>query len=228
MTSSSEGVVIRADQALRATPLATPDLTTGAWTRWAAPGVRGDSVTEDTLATLAERTRSAAEAQGFAVGWAKGVREASEASRRARLADEEVLAADEQRRRAEHAEAVSALRHAAQELHELAGTVCGRLEDQATELAWAVTVEVLGHRASQETAEDVVRRVLTVLPEGRVATVRLHPSVARSLAATELPTIVEVAGDPTMAPADALVELHDHVLDLRIDRALARVREVLA
>jgi flagellar assembly protein FliH len=70
--------------------------------------------------------------------------------------------------------------------------------------------------------------VLAVLPEGRVATVRLHPTVARSMAASELPAIVEVAGDPTMAPADALVELADHVLDLRVDRALARVREVLA
>jgi flagellar assembly protein FliH len=227
MTSSSEELVIRAEQAGLATPLVTPDLSTGAWTRWGAPGVRGDAVTEDVLATLADRTRAAAQAQGYAVGWAKGVREAEAAAREARVAEQAQRSRDEARRESEHGAAVAALREAARRLEELTTSTCTRLEDQATELALAVTAEVLGTSAAGQAAEDVVRRALAVLPDEAVATVRLHPSVARS-ATTDLPVGVCVVADPGMGPADALVELSDHVIDLRIEQALARVREALA
>lgn len=228
MTSSSEDLVIRADRAGLVTPLPTPDLSTGTWTRWGTPGVRGDAVTEDTLSTLADHTRAAAHAQGYAVGWAKGVREAEGAAREQRDAEEARLSRAEARREAEHAAAVTALHGAARELNQLAASMCDRLEDQATDLAWAVTAEVLGAQAVKHTSEDVVRRVLAVLPDGPVATVRLHPSVARSGAVAELPAGVAVLADPELATADALVELSDHVMDLRIDQALTRVREALA
>jgi flagellar assembly protein FliH len=227
MTSSSEELVIRADRAGLATPLATPDLSTGAWTRWGAPGVRGDAVTEDVLATLADRTRAAAQAQGYAVGWAKGVREAEAAAREARVEEETRRTHEEARREAEHAAAVSALRAAARRLEELTASTQEQLAAQATELAFAVTAEVLGTQAAAQPGEDVVRRALAVLPDEAVATVRLHPSVARETA-TDLPVGVAVVADPTLGPADALVELSDHVIDLRIDQALARLREVLA
>lgn len=229
MTSSSESVlVIRGEHAGLATPLPTPDLRSGAWTRLGAIGVRGDSVTEDTLDTLAERTRAAAHAQGYAVGWTKGVREAEAAAERAYLAEQTLQAEAEASRAAAHAAAVAALRAAASTLQHLTASVCERLEDQSTELAWAVTTAVLGHGAAHDTAPDVVRRVLSVLPEGPMANVRLHPSVARSTAIAELPSCVTVIADHDMGPADAVVELADHVVDLRIDQALARVREVLA
>jgi flagellar assembly protein FliH len=229
MTSSSEDLVIRAERAGAVTPLATPDLTTGGWTRWGTAGVRGDAATEDTLSTLADRTRAAAHAQGYAVGWAKGVREAEEAARSARLEEEARLSAAEARRTSEHAEAVSALHQAAHELHRLAASLGQQLETQATGLAWAVTAEVLGAQAVRQTPEDVVRRVLAVLPDAApVATVRLHPAVARDAAAGTLPSGVEVLADPGMGPADALVELTEHILDLRVDQALARVREALS
>ena len=227
MTSSSEERVIRADRAGLATPLATPDLSAGAWTRWGAPGVRGDAVTEDVLSTLADRTRAAAQAQGYAVGWAKGVREAEAAARVARAEEESARTRDEARREAEHAAAVSALRTAATRLEELTTSTQERLDAQASELAFAVTAEVLGVQAAAQPAEDVVRRALAVLPDEADATVRLHPSVARSIT-TGLPAGVSLVADPSMGPADALVELSDHVIDLRVDQALARLREVLA
>jgi flagellar assembly protein FliH len=228
MTSSSEDLVIRADRAGAATPLPTPDLSAGAWTRWGAPGVRGDVVTEDTLSTLADRTRAAAHAQGYAMGWSTGMREAADAARLERVAEQERLAHEDARRAAEHDAAVSALREAARELQELAGSLCDHLEAQATELAWAVTAEVLGARARVHAPDDVVRRVLAVLPDGPVATVRLHPSVARSTAVADLPAGVDVVADPELAAADALVELCDHVMDLRVGEALARGREALS
>ena len=36
-----------------------------------------------------------------------------------------------------------------------------------------------------------------------------------------------LVADPALGRADAIVELEDHALDLRIDRALQRVRDAL-
>src|SRR4051794_29241221 len=61
--------------------LATPELRTGVWTRFGDSNVLGDAVTEETLSTLAESTRTAARSQGYAVGWAEGQRAAREQAR---------------------------------------------------------------------------------------------------------------------------------------------------
>ena len=106
--------------------------------------------------------------------------------------------------------------------------LCRRLSEQAAGLAVAVTAEVLGQRADEQTPADVVRRALDVLPEGTTAaTLKLSPEVAKHAIAADLPSSVTVTADPTLSPADALVELHDHVIDLRVERAVARVREAL-
>ena len=42
------------------TPLATPELRTGVWTRFGGTSVLGDAITEETLSALAESTRNAA------------------------------------------------------------------------------------------------------------------------------------------------------------------------
>lgn len=135
---------------------------------------------------------------------------------------------DAARREAEHQAAVTALSEATRRLEELTAAACSRLEEQATELAWAITAEVVCREAASLGPADVVRRVLRVLPEGRLATLRLHPSVARGILPADLPSGVGVVADPELATGDALVELADHIVDLRIDQALARVREVLA
>jgi flagellar assembly protein FliH len=51
--------------------------------------------------------------------------------------------------------------------------------------------------------------------------------VADAAAAAALPPSVIVVADHSLAPADAVAELDDHLLDLRVDRALDRVREAL-
>lgn len=228
MTSSTEGVVIRGSHVASITPLQTPDLRSGEWTRMGVGAVRGDSITESTLSTLADRTRTAAHSEGYAVGWAQGVRESQAGAELDRREAQARHAREEARREAEHTAAVTALSEAARRLEHAAAAACERIEEQATALAWAVTTAVLGAAAVQLGPEDVVRRVLQVLPEGGLATVRLHPSVARHGAAGELPDGVSVLADGDLALGDALVELSDHVLDLRIDQALARVHEVLA
>ncbi|MET3960930.1 flagellar assembly protein FliH [Marmoricola sp. OAE513] len=218
MNSSSEAAVV---------PL--PELRTGEWTRLGSGAVLGDAITEATLTSLAESTRLAASAQGYSVGWAEGQRAARSAA-----ADEAALTREahdraEARRSAEHAAAVAALEDAAAQLRAAVTEVCARVEDQASELAWELTRELVGHELAGP-GIDVVRRVLALDPTAPITRVRLHPDdlVAAGDAATALrDSGAVVVGDPSLQRGDALVEADEHVLDLRLDQALERVREVL-
>lgn len=230
MSSSSEPPAGTAGTAagpsLRAMP--TPELRTGEWTRHGGSSVLGDTVTESVLGGLAAEARAAATAQGYAVGWAQGRRAAAaEADRRAeerRAAEQE----QERRRDGEHADALAALAAAADQVRGVLDDLAARLEEQGTDLAWAVVTELLGHELRIEGGADVVRRVLRVLPPSPVATVRLHPDVAATAAADDLVARgLTVRPDPTLGVADALVEHDDSVVDLRIDAARERIREAL-
>ena len=75
---------------------------------------------------------------------------------------------------------------------------------------------------------DVVRRVLAVLPSDVDAVVRLHPDVARTVSAGDLGTGVVLEADPTLGRADALVQLEEHVVDLRVATTVRRLREALS
>jgi len=219
MSSSPETVPV--------TPLAMPELRTGTWTRFGTDAVLGDAVTEATLGALAESTRAAARSQGYSVGWAEGQRAARELARTeaAEAAERERRA--EELRDAEHRAALEALTHAARRLTERAEEVCSAIEEQASTLAWELVTELLGRELTSATGPDVVRRVLRLLPAEPLVAVRLHP--ADVAGADELRAAgLTVLADPTLERGDALVEAEDHVLDLRIGTALARVREVLA
>ena len=75
---------------------------------------------------------------------------------------------------------MAALQAAANGLDMARSELCRRLSEQAAGLAVAVTAEVLGQRADEQTPADVVRRALDVLPEGTTAaTLKLSPEVAK-------------------------------------------------
>lgn len=226
MSSSPERHVLRGDLAASAGTLATPDLRAGAWTRLGGHRVLGDAVTEQTLDSLAETTRTAARSQGYAVGWAQGRREAAASARLAAEATEQRLAAEEARREAEHRDALSALEAAAEQLRTALGLACDRVEEQASGLALELTRELVGHELAVSSApgEHAVRRALALLPDGTPARLRLHPEVAATVTA---PAGVTVVADAGLGRGDALVETDDRVLDLRVDAALDRLREVL-
>lgn len=225
MSSSSEG-------GARMVPLAIPELRTGVWTRFGGSSVLGDAVTEETLSTLAESTRTAAQSQGYSVGWADGQRAAREVARVRAEADEARRLEAEAARAQEHQDAVEALRLAAARLHESVAVVTATVEEQATGLAWELTEELVGHELRSVTGPDVVRRALQLAPTEPVVRVHLHPDHLADLAVGELAELgergISVAADPALAWGDALVEADTHVVDLRIRTALERVREVLS
>lgn len=209
-----------------AAPVPLPELRTGDWTRFGSSAVLGDTITEQTLSTLAESTRIAAGSQGYAVGWAEGQRAARAAAQTEAAAVQAAHELAEARRAADHAAAVAALEEAAQQLTRAVSEVCTRIESQASELAWELTQELVGHELAGP-GIDVVRRVLALAPTETVVRVRMHPADAgKALEDGTLADLVVVA-DPTLDRGDALVETEDHVLDLRLEPALLRVREAL-
>jgi flagellar assembly protein FliH len=213
------------------TPLATPELRTGVWTRFGGSSVLGDAVTEETLSTLAESTRTAARSQGYAVGWAAGQRAAREKARTESEAAEAFRLEAEAAREREHRAAIDALELAATRLHEAVAGMSSQVEEQATGLAWELTSTLLGHELRSVTGADVVRRALQLAPNEPIARLRLHPDHVADLPAADLADLhgrgVAVVADPALGWGDALVETDDHVVDLRVSTALERIREVL-
>lgn len=207
-----------------------PDLRTGVWTRLGHPSVLGDDVTEQALGKLAERTRDAARAQGYAVGWAEGRQEAMERAETMAQASQRAAEQREAQRDAEHRRALAALQAAAAELRGAVAEACDRVASQASELAFEVTRELVGQELSvtEDPGAGVVQRVLAILPVAHFATVRLHPVIVESSAARALAEQgVTLRADPTLDPDDAIVEVDDAAIDLRIEGALARLRQAL-
>lgn len=223
---------MRSSTDARLTPLATPELRTGVWTRFGGGSVLGDAVTEETLSTLAESTRTAARSQGYAVGWADGQRAAREKARlEAEVAEAERLEAEAVRER-EHRAAVSALELAAARLHEAVAGLSATVEGHATGLAWELTRELVGHELRSVTGADVVRRALQLAPTEPLARIHLHPDQLAELTVADLAELgdrgVTAVADPALSWGDAMIEANDHVVDLRVRTALERVREVLS
>lgn len=180
------------------------------------------------LGELAESARAEAQAQGYAIGWAHGRRDAAAVAATAAAAAEESRREAEGRRESEHQAAVTALMEAAAQVRAALAELRGSLVEQGTDLARAITETLLARELSVLTDVDVVRRVLAVSP-GATATVRLHPAVAGSVTAADLADAgLVVVADPSLDRADAVVERDGAVTDLRIGTAMDRLREALA
>lgn len=216
MSSSTEPVVL---------PL--KELRPAHWTRLGQGSVQGDQVTEQLLDRLAESTRTAARSQGYAVGWAEGRREAEAASRTTVVAVETAAVAEEQRREAEHRAALAALEAATEQLRTRFEETCRAVEARAADLALELTGVLVGEAAA-EAGSHAVGRALAALPAESGVRVRLHPDVAATAAGALRERGVTVLPDETLSHADAVVETDTEVVDLRVDTALARLREVLS
>lgn len=222
MSSSSE-----AGAETRITPLSTPELRSGSWTRYGSGSVLGDTVTEQTLSELAESTRRAANAQGYAVGWASGQRKArAAAALEAEIAETERLRAEAVREQ-EHRTAVTALEHAAQRLQQAVEGICSAVEEEASTLAMDLTRTLLDRELRTVDGAETVARALGLLPEESIVRIRVRPQDQAAAREAVAGTPVSVVADPELGPGDALVEVEEHVIDLRISTAVERLAEVL-
>lgn len=181
------------------------------------------------LGTLAADARDDGYRDGYAAGRAEAraaaAAEAEAEAERVRSAHRET----EQRQAEQHAAAIAALGSAATQVRGLIEQLTAGVEEQATTLAYALVETIMAREVATAVPADVVRRVLQVLPPTATATVRLHPSIVSTGVVQDLLALgLVVVADPTLEPADALVESDGSVIDLRIAAAMQRVREVLA
>lgn len=232
MTSTSSDPVVLRDlpaDGVAAAATAT-DLRAGRWTRLGSREVLGDPVTESTLAALAEQTRSAARAQGYAAGWAEGRRAfaAQVATAEAELVAR--TAAEQDRARAEHRAATKALANAVEAAEAEVRRTRDRLAEQAVTLALEIAEAVIGRelQVATDPGGDALRRALTSLPLDVPVTVRLHPADRAQLDPAVLgDRPVHLVDDPSLRRGDTVVETDQQVVDATIEAAVARVRQVL-
>jgi len=206
------------------------DLRDGEWTRFGSNSVLGDPATEATLHRLAERSRDAARAQGFAAGWAEGLRASAQRS---------TTASDEQARALQHRSdtllaaqrsALSALQDAVGRCAETTSALHSELTAAAVDLALQIAEAVLDRELEIATdpGADALRRALVGVPIDVPVTVRLHPAdldvLDRDVVADRAVTFL---ADASLTRGDAVVESEDGIVDAGIAAALARVREVL-
>jgi flagellar assembly protein FliH len=208
------------------------DLRTGRWTRLGGTGVLGDATTEQSLDGLAERSRRAAQAQGYARGWTEG-RRAGEARARAEAEEAAQQRAAAESLQVEHERIrLQALDAAATVVRDRLAEACAAVESHVVEAALEIAEMVIGRELAlaPDPGADAVRRVLSVMPADLPAfTLRLNPADYAGLDTDTLAgRTVTVVTDAAVARGDAVAETETMVIDASVGAAIARVREVLA
>jgi flagellar assembly protein FliH len=177
--------------------------------------------------------RSSAHSEGYATGWAQGLREAREATAAARRGAEEELDNARRERNEAARDAVAALRSAADHVRvttvstatELAGDVLAAAVELAEALAGVgMAADLVG------AARAAVGRTLAELPSTVPVTVRLHPADHAELIAADLApgTDVTLVADPAVARGGAVAETDVTTVDATLAAAVARVRAELS
>ncbi len=177
--------------------------------------------------------RLAAQAQGYAVGWAQGQQAAMASTEQLR----EALVHDH-----EHHESVAraaveqllvALRGATLQVLERTTPAVEDMTELILESAVALARAVLGAelRSLDDAALDGLRRALAPLPADGAVTVRVSPADhdhLRSLLGQQGGAIafgahqLQLHRDATLAPGDAVAEQAGSIVDARIEAGLAR------
>ena len=181
--------------------------------------------------------RSTARTEGYAVGWAQGMREAREVTTAARQRAELELLRMLREREAELGQGLAAVSAAAGEVR---ATTVQRSEEIA-EFIMSAAVDlaeaILGAAVSADVltaARAAVSRALTQLPiAGPAVTVRLNPEDHAALTATDIAELsggrdVALVADPGLARGDAVAENRVSTVDATLSAALQRVRQELA
>ncbi|WP_127783022.1 FliH/SctL family protein [Rhodococcus sp. X156] len=190
---------------------------------------------------LVADARSAAEAVGYARGWAQGLAEARRASADALAAARAAEVRHAAERSDSLASAVAALAAAADQLEAVAAPACTQIEDTVLAVALELAQALLGRALAQPAVSGpaALARVLALAPEGEPVSVRLHPRDHAQLSgaggAEVLAALAGAAGreitltaDAAVAPGDALARCGATSIDARLSAGVARLQEHLA
>jgi flagellar assembly protein FliH len=183
---------------------------------------------------LLTEARATARAQGYAAGWAEGMRQAADTAQA--VADRVEAAAVQAGAEwaAQLEQAVTAVAAAARALEYRAAQPSAEVEELILRAAFTLTEALVGHEltVTGTPGEDAIGRALALVPLGRPVLVRLSPAdhaiVAAAGARREIDgRAVTLLADPTLQPGDAVAECDSTTVDARLGPALDRVRELL-
>jgi flagellar assembly protein FliH len=249
MSSSREGVLLRAGAAQQATPYrgAVPDQRNArpepvverrTTIRRAAdlPVVGGGAPSlrlGDVYAEELERLRQGARAEGFAAGHAEGMTAAAEVVAETERAAAERLADVRARWERRLASATAALAAAAVRFEEASVPAADEIRETVIGTVLTLVEDLLGRELAlaDSPALDAVRRALALCPSDSPVVVRVHPDDLGEIpveALAELPDTVRMVGDAGIERAGAVAETGPRRIDAQLGAALERVQAVLS
>lgn len=169
-----------------------------------------------------------AQARGYAAGYVDGMRRGAEQSaeaERVREAEHRRMLADAEER---VQRALDALHAAADRVESLSLPLVDELEETiiAAGLHLAETILQREVADGHARAVDALRRAMASAPRDELVAIRLHPADLQALPRPLEPG-TRLLPDASLAPGDAIAELRDGWLDLRLASALERARRAL-
>ncbi len=197
------------------------------------PGERPSFRLGDVYAEELARLRERAQAEGYAVGYAEGMKAADVVVAEAERAAAERLAESQARWERRLVSATAALGAAVRQLEESYVPTAEDVRETVLGTVLTLVEDLLGRELSVAEAPglDALRRALTLCPADAPTVVRLHPDDLAEIpedALAELPDTVAVVADPTVERAGALAETGSRRVDAQLGPALQRVQAVLA
>ena len=189
----------------------------------------GDPRLDAALAEAVEDGRRRGMAEGYATGWAAGLRDAAEREQAASSARAQAAEAERRARLARAESLLHSLAGAARETAAAAAPAWEELADVLADGALAIARAALA-RELTSVDDDLVLRVRAALRslagDGRLV-VHLNPDDAAVLASTPLPEGAELVPDPAVPPGAAAVRGDVQRLRLDVPAAVAAAEEVL-
>jgi flagellar assembly protein FliH len=248
MSSSREGVLLRAGAAQQATPyrVARPEqhpaqqpeqgVERRSTIRRAAdlPVVGGGPSFRlgDVYAEELARLRRHAHTEGFAAGHAEGMTAAAAVVAETERAAAERLADVQARWERRMASATAALAAAVARFDEASVPAADDVRETVIGTVLTLVEDLLGRELALADSPvlDAVRRALALCPSDAPAVVRVHPDDLAEIpveALAELPGTVRVVGDMAVERAGAVAETGPRRIDAQLGAALERVQAVL-
>jgi flagellar assembly protein FliH len=252
MNSSREGVLLRGDNAQRATPYRE---TSREPHHQSTPVQRPEQVVErrttirraadmpvvgggpsfrlgDVYADELARLRQHAHAEGFAAGQAEGMTAAAAVVAETERFAAERLADVQARWERRVASATAALGAAVTRLDEAATPAADEVRESILATVLILVEDLVGRELALADSPvlDAVRRALTLCPADAPAVVRVHPDDLAEIPAdalAALPESVRIVADAAIERAGAVAEAGSRRIDAQLGAALARVQAVL-
>ncbi len=132
-------------------------------------------------------------------------------------------------------QALEALRQAAEQMQESAGRLFASHREQIIRLSIEIAAKILAKDIHEQNyqMETILQQALEGIPQDRPITIRLNPKDLQTCqemmekTGAEQPALIRLIPDPTVQPAECIVESEQGIIEWIIDEHLKRISEAL-